>query len=132
MSKAHGWEQILMTGLLTLIASQPFGIAEYKNPYSARDLTLHEACHKIKSFCLEMHGNGQVRYSLKRQHDYYYQIQCQCTAATLTGVTLSYEPTKRCVWSAYPWTMSGGNNKFLNHPNMLSCCLSAREVQGDT
>ena len=59
-------------------ASQPFGIAEYKNPYSARDLTLNEACHATKAFCLEMQEhNGNVTYKLKRRHDYYYQIQCQ-------------------------------------------------------
>ena len=53
-------------------ASQPFGIAEYKNPYSARDLTLHEACHATKAFCLEMQEhNGNVTYKLKRRHDYY-------------------------------------------------------------
>ena len=30
--------------------SQPLGIAEYKNPYSTKDLTLHEACNTIKAF----------------------------------------------------------------------------------
>lgn len=54
------------------------GVAEYKNPYSARDLTLQEACDKIKTFCLErQQDNGRVMYKLKRRHDYYYQIQCQ-------------------------------------------------------
>ena len=59
-------------------ASQPLGIAEYKNPYSAKDLTLHEACNTIKAFCLEkQRENAQVAHKLKRRHDYYYQIQCQ-------------------------------------------------------
>ena len=57
---------------------QPLGIAEYKNPFSARDLTLSEACDKVKTFCLERQEEmGQVTYKLKRGHDYYYQIQCQ-------------------------------------------------------
>ena len=34
-------------------ALQPLGIAEYKNPFSARDLTLSEACENLKTFCLE-------------------------------------------------------------------------------
>ena len=57
---------------------QPLGIAEYKNPFSARDLTLSEACDRVKTFCLErQEEEGQVTYKLKRRHDYYYQIQCQ-------------------------------------------------------
>lgn len=59
-------------------AAQSLGVAEYKNPYAARDLTLHEACKKFKNFCLErQEKNGQVTYKLKRRHDYYYQTQCQ-------------------------------------------------------
>jgi len=34
-------------------AAQSLGVAEYKNPYTARDLTLQEACDTIKTFCLE-------------------------------------------------------------------------------
>ena len=53
------------------------GLAEYKKPFSARDLTISEACDKC-SFCLKRSEEGDnVRYELKRQHDYYYQIQCQ-------------------------------------------------------
>ena len=59
-------------------AAQSLGVAEYKNPYTARDLTLDEACDKLKTFCLErQQHNGQVTYKLKRRHDYYYQVQCQ-------------------------------------------------------
>ena len=59
-------------------AAQSLGVAEYKNPYAARDFTLQEACDTIKTFCLErQEENGQVTYRLKRRHDYYYQIQCQ-------------------------------------------------------
>ena len=51
-----------------------WGLVEYKNPYSARHMTLEEACQKISSFCLEKKGDT---FSLKRRHDYYYQVQCQ-------------------------------------------------------
>ena len=57
---------------------QSLGLAEYKNPYAARDFTLPEACHRVKTFCLERREeNGKDTYSLKKRHDYYYQIQCQ-------------------------------------------------------
>ena len=51
-----------------------FGLVEYKNPYSARSMTVAEACQKIQNFCLEIKGE---MYQLKRNHDYYYRIQCQ-------------------------------------------------------
>ena len=50
------------------------GLVEYKNPYSARTMTVAEACQKIQSFCLEKKGET---YQLKRNHDYHYQVQCQ-------------------------------------------------------
>ena len=53
------------------------GLVEYKNPFSARDMTLLEACNKA-TFCLKKNEKeGQITYELKRQHDYYYQVQCQ-------------------------------------------------------
>ena len=59
-------------------AAQSLGIAEYKNPYVARNFTLQKACDTVKSFCLERREEkGQVTYKLKKRHDYYYQIQCQ-------------------------------------------------------
>ena len=60
----------------------PLGLAEYKNPYSVRNMTMSQACHSSKSFCLQEEvKNGKTTYSLKLRHDYYYQIQCQlyCT-----------------------------------------------------
>ena len=55
------------------VSSPPWGLAEYKNPFSVRHLTFEEAC-KLPSFCLEK-KEDTVR--LKRGHDYYFQIQCQ-------------------------------------------------------
>ena len=52
----------------------PQGLMEIKNPYSARMLTIREACEN-KSFFLEK--VNQDMYSLKRKHNYFFQIQCQ-------------------------------------------------------
>ena len=56
-----------------------WGLAEYKNPYSARHLTISQACETLKgNFCLaKCTTNGQTSYTLKPRHDYYYQVQCQ-------------------------------------------------------
>jgi hypothetical protein len=57
----------------------PKGLAEYKNPYSARLMTLLEACSKLKSsFCLEKYdANGIPKFRIKKRHDYYFQVQAQ-------------------------------------------------------
>ena len=57
----------------------PSGLVEIKKPYSVKDLTLSEAVKK-PAFCLEKKREN-MKYSLKRRHDYFYQIQCQlyCT-----------------------------------------------------
>lgn len=49
-------------------------IAEIKCPYSARDMTVEEACHQLQTFCLSYDENG---CHLKHSHDYWYQIQGQ-------------------------------------------------------
>lgn len=50
------------------------GLAEFKNPFSARNMKLSEACEK-KTFCLQK--VTQDSYKLKDNHDYYFQMQCQ-------------------------------------------------------
>ena len=53
------------------------GIVEFKNPFASKDLTIEEAS-KNKTFCLEKKEKiGQVTYSLKQKHNYFYQVQCQ-------------------------------------------------------
>ncbi|CAI5776004.1 coiled-coil domain-containing protein 8-like [Podarcis lilfordi] len=49
------------------------GVLEVKCPYKHRDRTVTEAC-KDKSFCLEKVGDS---YSLKKNHQYYTQLQVQ-------------------------------------------------------
>lgn len=57
---------------------QSQGVAEYKNPFAAKDLTLEEACDKCKTFCLERRRqNGKQTFKLKKRHNYYFQVQCQ-------------------------------------------------------
>lgn len=54
----------------------PLGLLEIKNPFTAKEKTIAEAC--TSSFCLERKDDT---FKLKRRHDYYFQIQCQlyCT-----------------------------------------------------
>ena len=56
-------------------AEDPHGLAEYKNPYSARNLTILEAVEKLPNFCLER--DETLTFRLKRRHNYFYQVQCQ-------------------------------------------------------
>ena len=51
------------------------GLLEIKNPYSARDKSLLEAC-SVSSFCLELNKENKTP-QLKCRHDYYFQVQCQ-------------------------------------------------------
>lgn len=54
------------------------GLVEYKNPFSMKDLTIEEAAEN-KTFCLEKkEKGGQIVYSLKRKHNYFYQVQMYC------------------------------------------------------
>ena len=50
------------------------GLIEIKGPYSCRNLTVLEACcsQQVKTFCCEL-VNDEIH--LKRNHDYYCQIQ---------------------------------------------------------
>ena len=48
------------------------GLLEIKNPYSACDKSLQEAC-SVSSFCLEL-NKGNKTPQLKCRHDYYFQV----------------------------------------------------------
>lgn len=48
------------------------GTVEYKCPYSARELTPLEACSQLKDFYCKL---VEEKLSLKRTHNYFYQIQ---------------------------------------------------------
>lgn len=51
------------------------GIIEIKCPYSARNMTIKEACRSLKNFCLTEDENQEIH--LKDSHEYYAQIQGQ-------------------------------------------------------
>lgn len=53
------------------------GLAEYKNPHSSRKKSLDEACQSKTFFLQKVEQEGEVKYMLKRRHDYYFQVQCQ-------------------------------------------------------
>lgn len=57
------------------------GIIEVKCPYSARDLKIDNACTDLPDFCLEIKDGVK---SLKKTHNYFYQVQGQLL---ITGVT---------------------------------------------
>ena len=88
------------------------GIVEYKNPFSMRDMTLSEACSKA-TFCLKVLKEGsQITYQLKRQHDYYYQIQCQLYCCRLEWCDFVLR-TKTSILNVHVYTVttSGGSIK---------------------
>lgn len=53
-------------------SEDPNGVAEYKCPYTAREMTPIEACTSIKGFYCTL-VDGKV--TLQRKHNYYYQVQ---------------------------------------------------------
>ena len=59
-------------------SSFPDGLIELKNPSTAKDMTIKEACEKIKGFCIK---SKQGQNASDTNHDYFYQVQCQlyCT-----------------------------------------------------
>lgn len=60
-------------------SEDPNGIAEYKCPYAARDVTPHEACTSVKGFFCKIVDEKVV---LLRGHNYYFQVQ---GALAITG-----------------------------------------------
>ena len=77
---SHHWLGASPDGLVNdPSAEDPKGIVEYKNPYAVREMTLRDAATQRKDFCLAV--NDQSHLSLKRTHNYYYQVQAtmSCT-----------------------------------------------------
>ena len=76
IDETHGWLACSPDDLAqdtSLDANNQFGLVEYKCPYSARDVTVEEAC-KQKNFMSRLRNNT---VTLKQTHHYYYQIQGQ-------------------------------------------------------
>ena len=51
------------------------GILEIKSPYSARDITVNDACTHLQGFLMQKNENDEL--SLKKTHPYYAQVQGQ-------------------------------------------------------
>ena len=69
----HNWLGASPDGLVyDPTAPDPEGVVEYKNPYSIRTTSLHDAASQRKDFCLTL-KDGSLK--LKRSHSYFYQIQ---------------------------------------------------------
>ena len=66
----------------------PYGVVEFKNSYSIRNLTLCEAAIKAKGFCLQYNPDTD-KLQLKKNYNYFYQIQCTtvCFVQDGSGVT---------------------------------------------
>ncbi len=92
VSQNNNWLAATPDGLVhdTSDISHLQGLSEIKNPFSAKDKSLTEACAS-STFCLQIDKktpSHNVR--LKRRHDYYYQLQCQmyCTDRQLCDFVL--------------------------------------------
>jgi len=70
-------------------ASPPEGLVEFKNPFSYKDLFLHEVIDCKRCNCLE---KAEGLLSLKRSHEYYFQIQFAMFVRAGNGVIFSLEP----------------------------------------
>jgi hypothetical protein len=91
----------------------PFGVAEIKCPYSCRNVTPVEAC-TAKTFFCSLDSSGE-KLLLKRNHNYYCQIQGQLVSLEGFGVTLWCSLQRDLVWSASTLTVSFGRmNCFLH------------------
>ena len=72
ISERHGFLGCSPDDWVRDISEEEPGVAEYKCPYSARELTPLEACREVKGFfCTVQDGKP----SLKKTHNYFYQIQ---------------------------------------------------------
>ena len=70
----HAWLGVSPDGLVTNPHSpDPNGLLEIKCPCKFRDSTPHEAASQ-PGFCCQLENNTVV---LKKQHDYYFQVQGQ-------------------------------------------------------
>ena len=85
---------------------QPFGLAEVKCPYSCRNVSPVDACTENNFFCsLDSSGEKPL---LKRNHNYYCQIQgqmgitgrawCDCIVYTTKGLSVERINFDRDFW----------------------------------
>ena len=68
-------------GIVCAKDGSPAGILEIKCPYSQRNVSIIDACKKRNFFC-EL-NEGDKRIHLKKNHNYYYQVQGQMAILNL-------------------------------------------------
>ena len=93
-------------GIVSSVGEIDYGIIEIKCPYTCRNMSVVEACSKIKPFYCELE-NGQVK--LKRNHQYYYQVQgtmgivgvewCDFVIWTTKGMTIERIQFDKIFWT---------------------------------
>ncbi|SMN01597.1 hypothetical protein SPONL_2142 [uncultured Candidatus Thioglobus sp.] len=69
-----GWLACSPDGLVRGQDKTLIGLLEIKSPYTARDMTVREACEKIPSFYCKVTDSG---IELQHNHNYYFQVQGQ-------------------------------------------------------
>ena len=90
-------------------------------------MTIEEACSKSKSFCLEKtERDGSVVFSLKKRHDYSYQIQCQMYCCDESWCDFVVRTEKDLHVERILEIQSGGWNSYLNYEHfiLMHCYLS--------
>ena len=118
----HPWIAASPDGLVNdPSSSDPFGLVEYKNPYSHRNSDLQTAA-KSKDFCLTVNVEGKL--CLKKTHHYYYQLQgamfCTdrkwCDFVVRTNEDLHIE---RITWDTDFWNNSLPKLKYFYFTALL-------------
>lgn len=83
------------------------GVAEYKCPYKARDITPIQACEQFPDFFCSI-VDGEIR--LRKKHNYYYQVQgvmgvtrrywCDFVVWTPKGISIERIKFDSSLWEA--------------------------------
>ena len=94
-------------GVVSSAGGVACGIIEIKCPYACRNMSVIEACSKIKPFYCEIE-NGDIK--LKKNHQYYYQVQgamgivgvewCDFIIWTTKGMTIERIQFDKLFWTS--------------------------------
>ena len=110
-------------GIVSSHADVVSGVIEIKCPYSCRDMTVRDACTKMKSFYCQLDAESQT-VSLKHSHHYYYQVQgsmaitgaqwCDFIVWTSKDCTIERIPFNIKFWGfTYPYLKTIYHNYIL-------------------
>ena len=121
-TEAKAWGTKEISSIFTILdptTTPDIGLVEYKNPYSARNLTISEAClkinkkikkNKIKKTSVwrakEVVTNSSKNMTIIIRYSVSYTAQIQ------GGVIMSYEQRKIFMFKEFTTTQNGGNNSY--------------------